>query len=314
MHMFLIIRPPVTLITRRLQATVPLAVPPPSNQHHRLSVSSAQNLELTVTQSALEAAVLAAGALQAAAAVAEEPGSLGSHLTAACGSATHSAAYWLHNQTGCQLELWLSHGKHDADAAASPQGSSSPHAAGSEHGSLGSSSPDGGKSSPGVPLRLPELVVQPGARVMLPVVAAARSRQHGLHVGSPCPQQGVVQFPPHSAHGSLQRSTGSRRGLAGLGAAPGTPGHPPGLSGLGAAAASADRPARQARTQLRFRLSGQEAVCGPLDLHGGSFHCCLGGTGSSPEVLCELEDAQHGGYTLTIHSGVQVSACGVQCL
>ena len=58
----------------RLAFAAPTAAPP--SQHRRLSITSTQGLELTVTQAAVEAAALAGGALAAASGLLENPSAL----------------------------------------------------------------------------------------------------------------------------------------------------------------------------------------------------------------------------------------------
>jgi hypothetical protein len=79
-----------------------------SSHHQHLGISSQQGLELTITETAADAAGLLADALQSIPAVFEEPGTLGNALRAAAGAASHlSAAWWLDNQTGAAVEVWL---------------------------------------------------------------------------------------------------------------------------------------------------------------------------------------------------------------
>ncbi len=260
----------------RLQLAAPSGTPSAQHaqQHQRLSVSSAHGLELTVTQTALEAAALAGGALVAAAAVAEDPSLLDAQLEAAGNSAAYSAAYWLHNQTGTTLEVWLAANAEQQAGGSSPGGSPG-SSGGSSSGSPGyasAGSASGGSQGPWLPAGRPELVVRPGGRVALPVVAASSAQRHGLHVGRPSPSQGVLL--PHLPGGRHQRSSlghssSSSRLLAPLGSAPhlhhgqlhSTATLEGSSSGLAAAAA-----ALQTRPLLYFRLAEQPDVCGPLHL------------------------------------------------
>lgn len=254
----------------RLQLAAPTGLP--SSQHQRLSVSSTQGLELTVTQTALEAAALAGGALAAAAAVAADPSLLDAQLEAAGSSAAYSAAYWLHNQTGSTLELWLaaSEGQPEVGGspADSPGGSSDTSSSSRGFASAGSSS--AGSQGPWVPAGLPELVVRPGGRVALPVVSASGAQQQGLHVGRPSASQGVLVPHPPAAAGQqphLAHSASSSRLLLPADSMPrllqlhstATLGG----SGSGLAAAAA---ALQTRPLLYFRLAEHADVCGPLHL------------------------------------------------
>jgi hypothetical protein len=123
-----------------------------------------------------------------------------------------------------------------------------------------------------VPTGLPELVVKPGGKVVLPVVAAGGGStvQQGMHVGRPCAFQGVA-LPTASSATQPQHSS-----------------------------------SRQSRPLLYFRLSEQQQACGPLRLDRGSFSGCQPGASSCPGVLCDMKAERHGGFTLTLHSGVQV--------
>jgi hypothetical protein len=243
----------------RLKFATPTSVPPV--QHQRLAVSSVQGLELTLTQAAVEAAALAGGALQAAAAVASDPSSLEAQLEAAGSSAAYSAAFWLHNQTGSTLELWLAGSEDDGGFTRGQP--STIGLGGSEDG--GSASPATARSSSWrgsrVPSCLPELVVRPGGRVVLPVVASSEQQQ-GLHAGSPCPLEGVARQRRHS--GGLHASS-SKAGLAAAGGASATPRLPEGgsSSSLGTSRGTA---AAQSRPLLYFRLTEQAEICGPLHL------------------------------------------------
>ena len=247
----------------RLKFATPTSVPPV--QHQRLAVSSVQGLELTLTQAAVEAAALAGGTLQAAAAVAADPSALEAQLEAAGSSAAYSAAFWLHNQTGSTLELWLA-GSEDDDGLTIEQPSTSGFG-GSEDGGSGGASPATARSSSWrgsrVPSGLPELVVRPDGRVVLPVVASSEQQQ-GLHAGTPCPLEGVARQRRHS--GGLHASaSSSKAGLAAAGGASATPRLPEGgsSSSLGTSRGTA---AAQSRPLLYFRLTEQAEICGPLHL------------------------------------------------
>jgi hypothetical protein len=295
----------------RLQFAAPSGAPSAQQQHQRLSLSSTQGLELTVTQAALEAAALAGGALVAAAAVAEDPSLLDSQLEAAGNSAAYIAAYWLHNQTGTTLEVWLAANEEQQAGGSSP--GSSP---GSSRGGSSSASPryasagsvSGGSQGPWQPARRPELVVRPGGRVALPVVVASSAQHHGLHVGRPSATRGVLL--PHLPGGrsqqfSLGHSASSSRLIARLDGAPhllhgqrhSTATLEDSSSGLAAAAA-----ALQTRPLLYFRLAEQVDFYGPLHLDRGCFEGCS----ACPGVLCDMSEARHGGYTLALHSGVRL--------
>lgn len=298
----------------RLQFAAPTSSPPPPTQHQRLTLSSTHGLEVTVTQAALEAAVMAGGVVQAAAAVAADPSALGERLEAACGSAAHSAAFWLHNETGSALELWLAADDGDGSSlgGACPGGSTSSSFDSGSAGDSTAAAAGGSRRASRVPSGLPELVVRPGARAVLPVVAAGGSgaAQHqGVHVGAPCPVQGVAR-PRASFCADLHHSS-SRLGLAGLGAAPGTPRRAPSFGALGGGGMAP----RQSRPLLYFRLAEQQEVCGPLHLDRGCFSGCEGCATACPGVLCDMVAARHGGYTLTLHSGVLVrkAAAGWRC-
>lgn len=284
----------------RLQFAAPSGVPsaqhPHSQQHQRLSLASTQGLELTVTQTALEAAALAGGALVAAAAVAEDPSLLDAQLEAAGNSAAYSAAYWLHNQTGTSLEVWLAANEEQQAGGCSPGSSPGGSPGGSSsasprYASAGSAS--GASQGPWLPAGQPELVVRPGGRAALPVVAASSTQQQGLHVGRPSATQGVLL--PHLPGGrgqrhSLVHSASSSRMLAPVGSAlhlQSTTTLEGSSSGLAAAAA-----ALQTRPLLFFRLAEQADICGPLYLDRSVYFssllrqagvlnmrkpCCLGG-------------------------------------
>ena len=254
----------------RLQLAAPTGVP--STQHQRLSVSSTQGLELTVTQTALEAAALAGGALAAAAAVAADPSLLDAQLEASGSSAAYSAAYWLHNQTGSTLELWLAASEGQPDGGGSPADSPGSSSDGSGSGSsrrfasAGSSS--AGSQGPWVPAGPPELVVRPGGRVALPVVSARGAQQQGLHVGRPSATQGVlVPHPPAAHQPHLAHSASSSRLLLPADSTPRLHQRHSGAtlegSGGGLAAAAA---ALQTRPLLYFRLAEHVDICGPLHL------------------------------------------------
>lgn len=257
----------------RLQCAAPTGTPPA--QHQRLVLSSGQGLELTVTQTALEAVALAGGALAAAAAVGDDPALLDAQLAAAGGAAAYSAAYWLHNQTGSTLEVWLAPPGAENAAGAGIAGASSPGAssgASSSYGSPGesaASSGSGGSQGPWVPAGRPEMVVRAGGRVALPVVAASSTQRQGLHVGAPSATQGVVP-PPHlpPAHADTDAPPGLERSASRLALAASTPRLPRlgsslegGSSSLAAAAA-----ALHIRPLLYFRLAEQTDLCGPLHL------------------------------------------------
>lgn len=225
----------------RLQFAAPTATPSP--QHHRLSISSAAGLELTLTQTALEAAALASGPLAAAAAVAEDPSALDVQLEAAGAEAAYSATYWLHNQTGSTLEVWLAAA--DADDGAVAGGGCGLHCdSPSSSRACGSSATASGGKGPWVPSGRPELLVRPGSRVALPVVAASSARRQGLHVGAPCPVQGV-SLPPQPPHSTS-------------------------MSAFGTAGSGVRAAALQTRPLLFFRLAEQAdicgSICGPLHL------------------------------------------------
>jgi hypothetical protein len=267
-------------------------------------------MELTVTQAGLEAGVFAGGVLAAAAAAGEAPASLAAHLESACGSAAYSAAYWLHNETGSALDVWLAAagGEEEGEAAAaavteaagegaapaSPADSAGSGGGSSAFGSMGA--PTGG-SRPRVPSGLPELVVRPGASAVLPVLpppGADGGQPLGEHVGAPCPHRGVAHPQAH-AGGSGLRSPQKSAGR--LSAAVRSS-----LGGAGFASFPGAAP-RQARSLLYFRLAGQPDICGPVRLDGGAASTRVP---ACPGVLCELRAAPHGGFTLTLHSGVQV--------
>lgn len=79
-----------------------------SSHHQHLGISSQQGLELTVTETAAEAAGLLAHAFQGVPEVFERPAGLARALRGACGASTSlSAACWLHNLTGAAVELWV---------------------------------------------------------------------------------------------------------------------------------------------------------------------------------------------------------------
>lgn len=79
-----------------------------SSHHQHLGISSQQGLELTVTETAAEAAGLLAHAFQGVPEVFERPVGLARALRGACGaSSSLSAACWLHNLTGAAVELWV---------------------------------------------------------------------------------------------------------------------------------------------------------------------------------------------------------------
>lgn len=287
----------------RLQFAAPSGAPsaqhPHPQQHQRLSLASTQGLELTVTQTALEAAALAGGALVAAAAVAEDPSLLDAQLEAAGNSAAYSAAYWLHNQTGTSLEVWLAANEEQQAGGCSPGSSPGGSSGGSSsasarYASAGSAS--GASQGPWLPAGQPELVVRPGGRAALPVVAASSTQQQGLHVGRPSPTQGVLL--PHLPGGrgqrfSLVHSASSSRMLAPVGSAvhlqhghlQSTTTLEGSSSGLAAAAA-----ALQTRPLLFFRLAEQADVCGPLHLDRSvsCFFSLLEGGSAEPADACWL--------------------------
>lgn len=242
----------------RLKFAAPTSVPP--TQHPRLSVSSSQGLELTLTAAAVEAAALAGGALQAAAATAADASAFEAQLEAAGSNAAYSAAYWLHNHTGSTLELWLAAA--DAAAAASLGGSRSGRGSDSGYSSCDSSPGEGEGQLPRVPAGQPQLVVRPGGRVVLPVITASRGQQQGLHVGTPCPHNGVSRrkvqrhhHRQHQANSGLSPAAGSTVGPAAE--LPGTPGTPCGDG------ADAEAPSR---SLLYFRLAEQADISGPVHL------------------------------------------------
>lgn len=263
----------------RLAFALPTAVPPA--QHRRLSVASAQGLELTVTQAAVEAAALAGGALAAASGLLEEPSALEARLEASTGSAAYSAAYWLVNQTGSTLELWLEapeHAREGAEEAGDNAGELAGAGSGSECGSgdsrdsspgsggtpFASASPSaagstrGGRSGRRLLAGPPELVVRPGARVVLPVVASSAAQQQGLHVGLPCPVRGVVQTP--SASELKQDQPGHPGALGGVDAGPSRHGS------FLAPQLGSEAAVPRTRPLLFFRLAEQAEVSGPLHL------------------------------------------------
>ena len=227
-----------------------------------------QGLELTVTQAALEAAALAGGALQAAADVAADPSLLEARLEAAGSNAAYSAAYWLRNQTGSTLELWLAGANDTApgdgstsagigDSGSSGSSGSSP-SRGTPFASAGTSAAGSARGTPRLVAGPPELVVRPGARVVLPVVAPSSTAQQGLHVGLPCPLHGVAGQAAHPPH-DLRQSSG-RLGLAPAGVA--TPSAHSSAGGLH----GHEAPPPRTRPLLYFRLAEQADVSGPLHL------------------------------------------------
>ncbi|PSC70464.1 Methionine gamma-lyase isoform A [Micractinium conductrix] len=286
----------------RLAFAAPTTAPPAVRQ--RLAVSATQGLELTVTQAALEAAALAGGALQAAADVAADPSLLEARLEAAGSNAAYSAAYWLRNQTGSTLELWLAGANDTApgdgstsagigDSGSSGSSGSSP-SRGTPFASAGTSAAGSARGTPRLVAGPPELVVRPGARVVLPVVAPSSTAQQGLHVGLPCPLHGVAGQAAHPPH-DLRQSSG-RLGLAPAGVA--TPSAHSSAGGLH----GHEAPPPRTRPLLYFRLAEQADVSGPLHLDRGAFQGCS----PCPGVLCDMSEARHGGYTLALHSGVQL--------
>lgn len=88
---------------------VEVVAPTSASAHHQyLGLISQQGLELTVTDTAAEAAGLLAGALQCVPKVFQHPEELPATLRTAGGTASSlSAAWWLHNQTGAPLQLWV---------------------------------------------------------------------------------------------------------------------------------------------------------------------------------------------------------------
>jgi hypothetical protein len=90
---------------RRLEVVTPTT---PGSHHQHLGIVSQQGLELTITETAAEAAGLLADAFKSIPEVFQQPGSLEGVLREAGGTASSlSAAWWLHNLTGSALELWV---------------------------------------------------------------------------------------------------------------------------------------------------------------------------------------------------------------
>ena len=281
------------MIACRLKGVAPTSAA--ASQHHLLGISSSQGLELTVSPAALEAAALAGGALQAVGVVAADPAALGAQLAAVSSGSSHSAAYWLDNQTGSSLEVWLSGTKPGGATAAASVATPAGDAA------VGG---DGGGMTPGAArllARPAELVVRPGGRAALPVVTASVSQQQGRHVGRPCPLHGVdglrqerqlvQQEEQQQRSGRLSSACPEERGGGG--------------DGRAAAASTGAAPALETRRPLLyFRLAGQGNISGPLRLDGGSFR----GQAAGPTVLSDLQEEPRGGVVLSLHSGVQVSA------
>lgn len=128
-----------------------------------------------------------------------------------------------------------------------------------------------------VPTGLPELIVRPGGRVVLPVVAS-NDQQRGLRAGTPCPAEGVARQRRRSGY-SMHTSTSSNGHIhsaqpgAGLAGTAGTAGTPRGFS-EGASSSTLGTTssgdsysaAAQARPLLFFRFAEQADICGPVHL------------------------------------------------
>eukprot|EP00887_Chlorella_sp_A99_P007395 scaffold2.g7395.t1 len=130
----------------------------------RLRISSKQGMELSVTEAVVDAAALAVGALYQVGAATEAPGDWEWRAEGGVegAAAAFGPSFWLNNQTGSALAVWLVHVA-EASAAAVPP-----------------------------PAGPPDLVAAPGRRVALPAPPDAGGQRGSLYAGQPSAEEGVA--------------------------------------------------------------------------------------------------------------------------